>query len=276
MSDTAPEATTESAPSSDPFASLDADVAEIKRNAESGQQQPRNEQGQFASEEQAPAESQPDTTNWQSEHNALKQKMDQREKELQTFFQTHFKTNEDFEAFQAWSEQRRNPSPEPEPEIESGFGLDDDDIFSDVDKIKAWQKEVQREMESVRQEREARSQQALVRETEAEATELAKKYPAVANPEGKDMMLRLLLTTMNQGGTMEDAAKMVQKLAGSPGQVTQQAGKQSPTVIPRGLPGASAKKLQEPDERERRWYTGDIDAFDAIKRDTQKEFNMRS
>ena len=216
----------------------------------------------------------PEPNEWQQKYNQLQSEAQKYQREMQQWMNHYFPSRESFDEYVTWKNRPQEPAQALEPETE--------DLFDTVDSLRAWKQQAEQDLQQLRDWRSQQNQDYWVNVTRTEAEQMASKYPAVANPQGREMMFQVYLATMENGGTMEQAAQRIQGMVGTP-QATPPAPVQEtapppapPTTIPRGRPGQSVVDIQEQDQRETDWYSGNSDGFDAIRKDTMREFGYRN
>lgn len=277
MEDTT-QTTEQSQPDVDPMDALDADVSQMLSGQEAPQEVATEPEGQQPTD--APQ-------SWEQKHVELETQVSKERQEVRQWFGTHFNDRAKYEAFAEWSKSYESggvaqpAAPDVEPAAESDLEADDEDIFATVDQNKAKMAHMERQLADMQRTSQIQTQQQIITQTEEEAVALGEKYPAVATPQGRTMMMQIALATIDNGGTMEHAAKKIQALTGnipqaeSPAQPVAQV---IPTAISGGGSGRSAAVV-EGDAREANWFSANnidsMELFDIIAADTRKDFGIR-
>ena len=264
------------APDVDPIDQLEADVQAMTGAASAAEP---------AAEPVAEAEPTANPESWEQRYSELEGTVAKERQEVRQWFGGHFNSREKYEAFAAWSQnydsgQPAAPVTPQAPAEPEAMADEDDDVFATIDNNKARMLQMEKQLAEMQRARELQTQQQVIAQTEAEADELALKYPAVANPAGRRMMMQIALATIDQGGTMEQAAKQLQAMTGTaaPQNGTPTQGvRQVPTSINGGGAGRSVA-VQDGDSREADWFNKEnldsMDVFDVIMRDSRKEFGI--
>jgi hypothetical protein len=254
----------------DPFAALDADVAEMKKTTDTEQPTERNEKGQFVAKEEDAVEEV--GSGWESKYKELEVVSATDKQQVQQWFSQHFPTQEKWQEFQQWSANEKTvQNTEAATEEYADMSADDeDDIFETVEKLKNSQAKAEARLNKMSERQQVEEEKYWLKKTTSEAQELGKKYPAVSTEKGREMMLSITLANIDRGMTMEQAAKQIQEMVGN---TPQGLVSTPPTAIPKGK-GASTGTPKESDPREEDWFSGGMSAFDMIARDTKKEFGI--
>jgi hypothetical protein len=267
----------------DPFATLDADINQIKNEA-TQPETPRDESGKFVSQQgeepaeeatEEPAETSP--ADWQSRYKELENASAAEKQHVQAWFSQHFPTKNRWEEFQQWSESEAGVAEAAQQSQQSAAlpdAAEEDDIFETVESLKKWKSDTEKRLGDLSSYKEAEEDKFWLGKTAKEADALAKKYPAVSTKEGREMMFSITLANMDRGMTMDEAAKQIQALAGAGAIGNPQAKVETPPTAIRKGKSRPSPQGEESDEREASWYSGTMNAFDMIAKDTKKEFGI--